>query len=71
MPVYSLVVAAGAKRVMVVAGAVTVDVLVDMAVVDGVVPFRAASNQKPCRRCPPCPAATIRRTFRCHATEVQ
>jgi hypothetical protein len=44
MPVYSLVVAAGAKTVMVAAGAATVDVLADVAVVDGAVPFRAASN---------------------------
>jgi hypothetical protein len=71
MPVYSLVVAAGAKTVMVAAGAAMVDVLADVAVVDGAVPFRAASNQKPRRRCTTCPAATSRRTFRCRAAEAQ
>ena len=36
-------VAAGAKAVMVAAKATTVDVLADVAVVDGVVPFQAMS----------------------------
>jgi hypothetical protein len=40
-----------------------VDVMVDKAMVDGAVPFQAASNQKPRRHCPPCPAVTSRRTF--------
>jgi hypothetical protein len=71
MPVYSLVVAAGAKMVMVVAGATTVDVLADMAVVDRAVPFQATSNQKPHHCCPPCPAATSRQTFRCRAAKAQ
>jgi hypothetical protein len=71
MPVYSLVVAARAKTVMVAAGAATVDVLADVAAVDRVVPFQAASNQKPRRHRLPCPTATSRRTFRCRAAKAQ
>ncbi len=50
---YSLVVVAEAKTVMVAAGAASVDVLADVAVVDGLVPFQATSNQKPCWHCCP------------------
>ncbi len=62
-------VAARAEMVMVAAGAATVDVLADVAMVDGVVPFQAASNKKLCRCCPSCLAATSRWTIRCRVTE--
>ncbi len=66
---YSFLVAAGAKTVMVADGATSVDVLADVAMVDGVVPFRATSNQNLCRCCPPCPAVASRQTFRCRVAE--
>jgi hypothetical protein len=48
-----------------------VDVMAGEAVVDRAIPSLVASNQKPCRRCPPCPAATSRRTFRCRVAEAR